>query len=97
MWRFIIQQAGQIEFLYRMASESQHQPEHLTSASVTLVKGYREAVQIQGKETSVYGREETVPHFGNSPKDSVITNRNSGRFLEALAFSAVCIGVQKRK
>lgn len=84
-------------FLYRIASESQDQPKRLTSVSVTLVKGYHEAVQIQGKETSVYGREKTVPHFGNSPKDSMLTNRNSGRFLEALAFSAICIGVQKRK
>lgn len=90
--------AGRLDwFLYRMASESQDQPRCLTSASVTLVKGYREAVQIQGKETSVYGREKIVPHFGNSPKDSMLTNRNSGRFLEALAFSAICIGVQKRK
>lgn len=82
-------------FLYRVASESQDQPKCLTSASVTLVKGYCEAVQ--GKETSVYGREKTVPHFGNSHRDSMLANRNSGRFLEALAFSAICIGVQKRK
>lgn len=69
MWRFIIQQAGQIEFLYRMASESQDQLKRLTSASVTLVKGYCEAVQIQEKETlSVYGRERLCPILETLPK-----------------------------